>query len=234
MYITLKPKKDPFSTRLFSEEELLTLFCYAAIVVSGPFVRVLLYVQLLIWASVSTCEWLDHILEKRPNFPILCALTPFLDIVRDSWIEIIMVKNHTEIFTMMLSCVGWVFGLNAPLLPVAYTQFVRIKAISSHFTGHSFAALRETLEKNLPENIYLAFVNPVVGFLRNMDATTKKAQEDAVQRKERAAENVKSAKKAPAKKSNKLRPVASDSDDEPKTYEIVDDDVPEAVYEDLD
>ena len=169
MYLTLKPKKDGYLPRLFSEEELLNLFTYGAIIITGPALRCLLWIQLLIWAFVSTCEWLEYILEKYPDFPILCALTPLLDTVKDSWIGIIKVKNHLELAAMMISCVGWIFGWNAPLLAVIYTQFVRIKAVSSHYTKNSFSQLNHGLEQILPEGIYLAFINPIAGYIRSMD-----------------------------------------------------------------
>ena len=73
------------------------------------------------WAFVSTLEWLDYVLETNPNFPILCALGPSLESIRDKWISIIKLKNHIEVFAMMISCFGWVFSLNAPLLAVAYS-----------------------------------------------------------------------------------------------------------------
>lgn len=137
-FLTLKPKKDPFVPRLFSEEELLNLFIFMSIAICGPFMQGLLYIQLLMWAFVSTCEWLEYILEHNPDFPILCALTPFIDSVKESWISIIKVKNHFEVGAMLISCVGWMAGLNAPLLAVLFSQFVRIKAVSSHYTRNSF------------------------------------------------------------------------------------------------
>ena len=121
IYMTLRGKKDRFAPRLFSEEELMTLFAYVAIAVSGTYIRVLLYTQLIIWTVASTCEWLDYILERNPNFPILCALIPLLDFFKDIWVDVIKIKSHIEVSTMFISCVGWIFGLNAPLLPVIYT-----------------------------------------------------------------------------------------------------------------
>ena len=239
MYMTLRPKKDPFTPRLFSEEELLTVFAYIAILISGPFVRILLYTQLLIWAFLSTCEWIEATLEQSPNFPVLCALAPLITNVKDIWIDIIKLKNHIEVFTMMFSCIGWLFGLNAPLLPVVYSQFVRIKAISSHFTKNSFSQLRNSLEQNLPEGIYLAFVEPAVRYIGNMGSEQEKEEEkNDGKDKDEANSNLdqKSKPQTKPKKSRKLRPVESDSDDEPKTYEIVDDKltIPEATPEDLD
>ena len=73
------------------------------------------------WSFVSTCEWLEYILEENPDFPILCALGPVIDNVKESWISIIKVKNHIEVGAMLISCVGWMGGLNAPLLAVLFS-----------------------------------------------------------------------------------------------------------------
>ena len=107
--------------RLFSEEELLNLFLFMSIAICGPFMRGLLQLQLVMWAAVSTSEWLEYILENNPDFPIICGLAPVVDSVKDSWISIIKIKNHLEVGAMLISCVGWMFGLNAPLLAVLFS-----------------------------------------------------------------------------------------------------------------
>ena len=133
MFLTIKNGKE-FLPKIFSEEELLTLFPLFGLLIAGPYVRVLLYAQIIIWTIASTCEWISNILERSPNFPILCGLTPVIDLYKGNWLDFLKFKNHIEVFTMFVSCFGWVFSLNAPLLPVVYTQFVRIKCISSYFT----------------------------------------------------------------------------------------------------
>ena len=118
---------------------------------------------------------------------------------------------------MFVSCFGWLLSMNAPLLPVIYTQFVRIKAISSHFTQHTFMQANRVLKSSLPEGIYLAFVKPVIGYL------AKAENPDPKETKVTAEANKKSSKDN-----------ESSSEEEPRTYEINEASVPEATYEDLD
>ena len=198
------------------------LFPLFGLLIAGPALRVLLYLQLVIWTSASTCEWISSILDKSPNFPILCGLTPIIDLYKGNWLDLLKVKNHIEVLTMIISVFGWVFSLNAPLLPVVYTQFVRIKAISSHFTQNSFSQLNKVLKGSLPDGIYLAFVAPVINYLSKPE---NEGSDGAPGAKEKVGE-----------KKTKKQQVQEDSssEEEPRTYEIHETSVPEATAEDLD
>jgi len=120
---------------------------------------------------------------------------------------------------MLISCVGWMAGLNAPLLAVLFSQFVRIKAVSSHYTRNSFTQLNKVFEDSLPENFYLAFINPIANFVKSMDQAAKKAQGKLDDGEE--DECAKTMKSKPKKKESikktkrgELVPAASDSEEE--------------------
>jgi len=49
---------------------------------------------------------------------------------------------------------------------------VRIKAISSHFTKNAFIQLHALLQNNLPEGIYLAFVEPGARYIASLVENT--------------------------------------------------------------
>ena len=38
--------------------------------------------------------------------------------------------------------------------------------------------MNKVFEDNLPENFYLAFINPIANFVKSMDNAARKAQED--------------------------------------------------------
>ena len=79
-------------------------------------------------------------------------------------VEITQIKSHIEVFLGFLSIVLVFTGRLAPIFPIFFWQYLRIKHVVSSFTQLSFQALdTQLLRRFLPGFIY----NTVILFVKN-------------------------------------------------------------------
>lgn len=93
--------------RIFTDEEPMNLALLLVMLFSGPIIKVLLYLCLLIWSFLMWCEWgqelLDQSRENGTKIYGLPAMQPVIEFGMLFRVEFGLVKSHVEIFIGFLS-----------------------------------------------------------------------------------------------------------------------------------
>ena len=127
---------------------------------SPLFIRLLIYLCLSLWSFLMWSEWAYEMLEqsRRPGGqPIygLPAMKPVIEFGMMFRVEITKVKCYLEIAMGLLSIFMLFTGRIAPIFPIFFWQYMRIKYLMSNFTQVSFRDLdAKLLKRVIPAAIY--------------------------------------------------------------------------------
>ena len=83
---------------IFSEE-IMNLVLLFFLIVSGPIPKFLIHLSLSIWALIHVTDFCYE-LEGIPGIP---ALFPYLEVIKNSKIELVYLKNIIEFVLLLLS-----------------------------------------------------------------------------------------------------------------------------------
>lgn len=130
-------------TRAFTDEEPMNMALLLMFLFSSPWVQGVLYACLLIWAFLMWCEWGQEMLDDSGTTYIygLPAMKPVIEFGIIFRVELAKVKSHFEVVLAFASIYMVFAGMIAPIFPLFFWQYVRIKYVISPFTKHSFRAL---------------------------------------------------------------------------------------------
>ena len=146
------PKGSTFSYfHSIMEEEALNIFLMFFLIPSGGFIRMGIHLSLSLWAMIHVAELYNSILKVNPNAIGVSAMRSLIEYVIVSKVEIAMLKNTIEI-TIGAICIPMIFMKQVALIfPIIYTQYVRIKFVSSFFMRESCTVLNKAvIEKIVP------------------------------------------------------------------------------------
>lgn len=97
------------------------------------------------------------------------------DSVKAYRITVLKFRSYIEILIAILCSVTWLLGWCAPIFPIIYIQFMRVKYVTSYFTKTSFDDFNDCLLKPyLPSFLYNLIDSSVKPYLR----TFAKMEED--------------------------------------------------------
>ena len=142
-------------SKLFLDEETMNLGLIIMMLFSGPQIRMVLLGCLSIWAFLECCHWGASILAKNPNATGVVLLKPLIDLGNLYRVEIVQVKSHIEVFIGLISMFMVLASKCAPIFPVFYWQYLRVKYVVNYLTKDSFTQLDTQLLKRLvPDPLY--------------------------------------------------------------------------------
>ncbi len=148
-------------SRLFLEEETMNLCLIILMVFSGPIIRLVLLGCLAMWAFVECCQWGSQILSLNPNATGVVLLQPVIKLGNLYRVEIIQWKNHIELFVGFLSMFMVLTSRCAPIFPVFYWQYIRVKYVINYFTKTTFTIVDDQiLHRLFPGSLYSLIVEP--------------------------------------------------------------------------
>lgn len=129
--------------RIFTDEEPMNLALLLLFLFSTPLVKFFLYLCLISFAFLMWSEWAFEMLEesRKPGGKQvygLPALQPVIDFLLLFRVEITLIKSHIEVFIGFLSILLVLTGRLAPIFPIFFWQYLRIKHVVSSFTQLSF------------------------------------------------------------------------------------------------
>ena len=136
-------KSSNLVARIFTDEEPMNLALLLLFLFSTTFVKFFLYLCLLMFSFLMWSEWAFEMLEesRKPGGKQvygLPALQPVIDFLLLFRVEITQLKSHIEVFLGFLSVVLLFTGRIAPIFPIFFWQYLRIKYVVSSFTQLSF------------------------------------------------------------------------------------------------
>ena len=163
----------------FMEEEAINLFLMFFLIPSGGIIRMGIHFCLSLWAIIHVSELFNSILKVNPNAIGVSAMRPLIEYVIVSKVEIAMLKNTIEV-TIGAICIPMIFMNQVALIfPIIYTQYVRIKFVSSFFMRESCTVLNKAIiERIIPQSIrdtaaYQWVVNYVKSYVHFPDEKKK-------------------------------------------------------------
>ena len=126
---------------------------------------------LALWALLETCHWAAQILVRDPNATGVVLLKSPIEMGILYRVEVVQIKNHIEVFVGLISMFLVLAGRCAPIFPVFYWQYLRVKYVVNYFTKESFYSFDQKILKTLfPGMMYKIFIErakKVVRYLIN-------------------------------------------------------------------
>ena len=114
---------------IFSEE-FMNLVLLFFLIISGPIPKFLIHLSLSIWAIIHITDFC----YESQGVPGIPALLPYLEVIKNSKIELMYIKNTIEFILLVLS-IPFIFIKQAALiLPVFLYQYIKLKYAASLFT----------------------------------------------------------------------------------------------------
>jgi hypothetical protein len=96
---------------------------------------------------------------RNPNAVGVAMLKPIIDLGNMLRIEIIQLKNHIETFIGFISIFLMLTARVAPIFPVFYWQYIRVKYVVNFFSKHSFKVSDEKIFRVIfPGFLYSIFI----------------------------------------------------------------------------
>lgn len=140
------PNTGNIMSRIFTNEEVLNLALILMLLFSPLGVKLLLYLCMALFAFMQWCDWACEMLEesKAPGAkPVygLPALQPVIEFGMIFRVELTKGKSHLEVFIAFLSVYLIFIGRIAPIFPIFFWQYLRIKYVVSAYTQMSFREL---------------------------------------------------------------------------------------------
>ena len=114
---------------IFSEE-VMNIILLFFLVISGPIPKFLIHFSLSIWAIIHITDFCyeSQVVLRIP------ALLPYLEVIKNSKIELMYLKNIIE-FALLILSIPFIFIKQAALiLPVFLYQYIKLKYAASLFT----------------------------------------------------------------------------------------------------
>lgn len=172
--------------RIFTDEEPMNLALLLVMLFSGPIIKLLLYLCLLIWSFLMWCEWgqelLDQSRENGTKIYGLPAMQPVIEFGMLFRVEFGLIKSHIEIFIGFLSVYLLFNWQIAPIFPIFYWQYIRIKYVVSGFTKKSFLLIDQSILKRvIPAFLYnsvMVRVKDRLFYFVDFDAGKKRKLQD--------------------------------------------------------
>lgn len=194
--------------RIFTDEEPMNLALLLMMLFAGPFVKLLLYLCLLIWAFLMWCEWGQELLDssRETGKPIygLPAMQPVIEFGMIFRVEFALVKSHIELFLGFLSIYLLLNWQIAPIFPIFYWQYIRIKYVVSGFTKKSFILLDQRLLKRvIPAFLYNSVFTRLkdrIYYFVDFEASSEKKKKSSVEEGSSEDEAVKKEEESKKKK----------------------------------
>ena len=122
-------------------DETLNIFLLLFVLTSSGFMRYLVYLPLILWAMMQVSDWAVESLDKDPNLIGVSLLRPLFQYFVSKKLNLLIIKNFMEILVCFLSFFGWVYGFNAPIMPIFMSQHMRVKYATNFTTIHAFNAI---------------------------------------------------------------------------------------------
>ena len=114
---------------IFSEE-VMNLVLLFFLIISGPIPKFLIHLSLSIWAIIHITDFC----YESQGFRGIPALLPYLEVIKNSKIELVYLKSTIE-FTLLIFSIPFIFIKQAALiLPVFLYQYFKLKYAASLFT----------------------------------------------------------------------------------------------------
>ena len=123
---------------------------------SPIFVKFMIYLCLMLWAFLMWSEWAYEMLEasKKPGGQPIYGLPAMLPVIEAGMlfrVEITKVKTFIEIAMGFLSVWMLFTGRIAPIFPIFFWQYLRIKYLMSNFMQVCFRDIDNGLKRILPQ-----------------------------------------------------------------------------------
>ena len=109
---------------------------------------------MVLWAAVHVATLFQAQLESNPTTIGLAGLAPAVEWVIMSKIEIVLLKNMTELLIGILFVPMTLTGRAPILFPILYFQYIRIKFVSNSFMKEAFKLFNQQLKNIFPVFIY--------------------------------------------------------------------------------
>jgi len=161
-----------FLAKIFLEEEVLNVCIVALSIFVKTSVEFILMICLTIWAVLSVAERGHKMLIDNPQAIGLAALRPLIERIRNRKVEFVKIKNHIELGVGVFSIFLWLGGAAAPLFPIFFLQYLRVKYLISFFMKHSCHTFDSISAELLPGFVYSATVNrlkPLLAYFVNYE-----------------------------------------------------------------
>jgi hypothetical protein len=143
--------------KLITDEEPVNLALLLLLLFSSPMPTMLIYSCLFVWAFIMWSEWGYEMLEESATTGKqiygLPAMQPVIDFGMVYRVELALFKSHLEIVLAFVSVCLILTGRLAPIFPIFYWQYLRIRYLVSNYTKHSFSQLDSFFKKLLPNII---------------------------------------------------------------------------------
>ena len=131
------------------EEDTLNIFLMVFLIPSGHVMRSLIHASLSIWAMIHVVDMISKTMTSEN------ILTPVLNYVQLSKIELNMYKSHIELLIGFFATPAVFLNQAAIIFPIMYFQYIRIKYVSSFFMQNSFECIDSKIMKTiLPASVY--------------------------------------------------------------------------------
>lgn len=131
------------------EEDTLNIFLMVFLIPSGHVMRSLIHASLSIWAMIHVVDMISKSMTGEN------ILTPVLNYVQLSKIELNMYKSHIELLIGFFATPAVFLNQAAIIFPIMYFQYIRIKYVSSFFMQNSFECIDSKIMKTiLPASVY--------------------------------------------------------------------------------
>lgn len=128
---------------IFSEE-CMNLVLLFFLIISGPIPKFLIHVSLSIWAIIHITDFC----YESQGVTGMSDLLPYLEVIKNSKIELVYLKNTIEFTLLVLSIPFILIKQAALILPVFLYQYIKLKYAASLFTKgvtHSVLSYLEML-----------------------------------------------------------------------------------------
>ena len=171
---------------------------------SGHIMRPFLGLTLFAWSGINVANWGTAILDENPSAPGLALLAPVFEWVKVNIVNFIKAKSYVEVSICVVSSAGWLFALNPPFFAIVAMQFLRLKYTTSYYTRYVFDKLNRSAERLLPSFVYPYTFGMVESWVSSTVRKTDASKEDDDDEDDNKPE---------------------EGEDEPKIYEVKDDDL---------
>ena len=160
--------QDSFIHLMLSDEEAMHLIWFLTYILLGWQLKIFVDIMFLAWSIINTMEWIDFLIEKYPNLPIIGLFANLVQMTQDNTISIVTLKNYTEVLIVAVSLVMWMWSWCAPVLGIILVQYIRIKFLGSAYTRLALTGCDEQVKSLMPEFLYRMTMTPFKNFLSGL------------------------------------------------------------------
>ena len=130
-------KRDSKQYRLLSEE-VTNIALVGVQGMCGPLMKIILQITLGLWSLLHATDLARARLSTDPQTPGLVILSPYLDQIAYSKVELVQLKANIEMLIAIIAIPAVILNQAAIAFPLLYYQFCKVKYISSVFFKNAF------------------------------------------------------------------------------------------------